>query len=127
MKDWTRDEAISYMLQTCIITEDGAVAEVERRIAWPGQALAYKICQLKISELRAKAENQLGAAFDIKAFHDGILKTGPLPLDVLEIKMDEWINTLKNSYLKKSLINNLTQFLEYWSGGIMPAHSMRGI
>lgn len=80
------------MMENSSISETEAAAEIERYIAWPGQALSYKIGQLKISEMRAKAENKLGSKFDIKAFHNEILKDGALPLDVLDIKIDEWIN-----------------------------------
>jgi uncharacterized protein (DUF885 family) len=73
------------------LTEDKVIAEVERYIAIPGQATAYKIGQLKILELRHKAERELGARFSIRDFHDEILKNGALPLDVLERKIDEWI------------------------------------
>ncbi len=67
------------------------VNEVDRYIVWPGQALAYKIGQLKISAIRAKAEKVLGSKFDIRTFHDELLKDGALPLDLLEAKMDAWI------------------------------------
>lgn len=95
-KEWTREEALKFMLENCAITETDAIAEIERYIAWPGQALAYKIGQLKISALRLKAEEKLGAKFDIITFHDEVLKDGALPLDVLEIKMDEWIDSINN-------------------------------
>ena len=72
-------------------TESGAASEVDRYIAVPAQALGYKIGQLKISAIRAKAEKTLGARFDIRKFHDELLRDGALPLDVLEIKMDVWI------------------------------------
>ena len=90
-KGWSREKALQFMLDNIAITKTDAVAEVERYIAIPGQALAYKIGQLKITEIRTKAQEKLGAKFDIKAFHDEILKDGALPLDVLETKMDEWI------------------------------------
>ena len=80
------------MLENSAISKTDAIAEVERYIALPAQALAYKIGQLKISEIRAKAEKKLDSKFEIKAFHDEILRDGALPLNVLEIKMDEWIN-----------------------------------
>ena len=67
------------------------VSEVDRYIAWPGQALAYKIGQLKISELRARAEKAMGPRFDIRKFHDELLGDGALALDVLESKMESWI------------------------------------
>ena len=73
--------------------ESGAALEIDRYIAWPGQALAYKIGQLKISAIRAKAEKALGPRFDIRAFHDELLKDGALPLDLLETKMNIWIET----------------------------------
>ena len=79
------------MMEYSAITETDAVAEIERYIAMPGQALSYKIGELKIKELRKKAEENLGSQFSIKAFHDEILKDGALPLDVLETKMNEWI------------------------------------
>ena len=71
------------------------VNEIDRYIVWPGQALAYKIGQLKISELRAKAKQTLGDKFDIRDFHDELLKDGALPLDQLEIKMNTWIASQK--------------------------------
>ena len=66
-------------------------AEIDRYIVWPGQALAYKIGQLKITELRAKAKQALGDEFDVRDFHDELLKDGALPLDRLEVKMNAWI------------------------------------
>jgi uncharacterized protein (DUF885 family) len=90
-KGWTRDQAIEYMLTNSGMTRTDVVAEVDRYIAIPGQALAYKIGALKIQELRKKAEMRLGAKFDIKAFHDEVLNTGGLPLAVLEAKIDRWI------------------------------------
>ena len=77
------------------------VNEVDRYIVWPGQALSYKIGQLKISSIRAKAEKALGSKFDIRAFHDELLKDGALPLDLLEAKMDSWISSQqRQSFLK---------------------------
>ena len=72
-----------------------AVSETERYIAIPGQALAYKIGELKIKELRAKAEKELGSKFDIRGFHAEVLKDGSVPLDVLEAKVDAWISQQK--------------------------------
>lgn len=86
----TREQAIQYMMANEPINEQGATAEVERYMAWPGQALAYKTGQLKIQELRAKYEKQLGKKFDVRAFHDEILAGGAMPLVVLEKRMDAW-------------------------------------
>ncbi|MBX7527656.1 DUF885 domain-containing protein [Qipengyuania vesicularis] len=90
-KGWSRQQAIDFMLANSGLTETEVVAEVERYIAIPGQALAYKVGALKIQELRARAEAALGDDFDIKAFHTQVLDTGGLPLPVLEAKIDRWI------------------------------------
>jgi uncharacterized protein (DUF885 family) len=89
-KGWTRDQVIAYMRENDV-NEVVAQTETNRYIAWPGQALAYKMGQLKIRELRERARTQLGPRFDIKAFHDEILNGGPLPLDLLEERVDGWI------------------------------------
>ncbi|MBU7580243.1 MAG: DUF885 domain-containing protein [Porphyrobacter sp.] len=90
-KGWSRDQAIAYMLENSGMTRTDVVAEVDRYIAIPGQALAYKIGALKIQELRKRAETQLGKRFDIRAFHEQVLDTGGLPLTILEAKIDRWI------------------------------------
>lgn len=90
-KGWTREQAIEYGLTHSSTGTTRVTAEVERFIAIPSQALAYKIGQLKISELRARSEKALGSRFNIKAFHREILEDGALPLDVLETKIDQWI------------------------------------
>ena len=90
-KGWTREQAIRYMLDNSGVSETQATTEVERYIAMPGQALAYKIGQLKILELRARAEAALGSRFDLREFHAQVLMTGALPLAVLERKIDDWI------------------------------------
>jgi uncharacterized protein (DUF885 family) len=89
-KGMTREEAIKYMMENEPISEQGATAEIERYMAIPGQALSYKIGQLKIRELRSKYEQQMGTAFNLAGFHDEFLKDGGMPLDVLERKMDAW-------------------------------------
>ena len=90
-KDWSRDDAINLFLENTAKTQLDIENEVDRYIAWPGQALAYKIGQLKIMELRDKAKEILGEDFDIKTFHDHILSFGSIPLNVLEEKVDEFI------------------------------------
>jgi uncharacterized protein (DUF885 family) len=90
-KGWGRDQAIQYMLANSAMGRTDATSEVERYIAIPGQALAYKIGQLKILELRQRARDALGARFDIRDFHAQVLDTGALPLTVLERKIDDWI------------------------------------
>jgi uncharacterized protein (DUF885 family) len=91
-KGMTREDAIKYMMDNEPISEQGAVAEIERYMAIPGQALSYKIGQLKILELRKKAEAELGDKFNIALYHDEVLKYGPLPLDVFENIINKWID-----------------------------------
>jgi uncharacterized protein (DUF885 family) len=86
-KGWTREHAIDYLGGPTLNNE----REVERYMVWPGQALAYKIGQLKFLGLRRRAEAALGARFDVRAFHDELLRDGAMPLSVLEEKMDRWI------------------------------------
>ncbi len=90
-KGWTRQQAIDFFKDNAAKTELDIINEIDRYIAWPGQALAYKIGQLKILEIRAKAERTLGDRFDIRAFHDALLGGGALPLLVLETRMDHWL------------------------------------
>ena len=90
-KGWTRQQTIDYMLANSPAEMTRAVSEAERFAAIPGQALAYKIGQLKIVELRKRAEQALGKKFDLRAFHDEVLKDGAVPLEVLELKIDRWI------------------------------------
>lgn len=94
-KGWTREQVIAYMKANSATTDTEAVSEAERYIAIPGQALAYKIGELKILELRARAEEALGDRFDIKAFHAEVLEDGSLPLSVLEAKLDRFIAARK--------------------------------
>src|SRR5262249_3429259 len=91
-KGWTRDQVIAYMRENDV-NEVVAQTETNRYIARPGQALAYKMGQLKIRELRERTQKQLGPRFDLKAFHDEILNGGPLPLDLREERVDAWIKT----------------------------------
>ena len=90
--DWSRQDAINYFLNNSAKTKQDVLNEVDRYINWPGQALAYKIGQLKILELKANAELAFGDSFDIKDFHHEVLKRGALPLDTLEKYINEWID-----------------------------------
>lgn len=94
-KGWSREQAIDFMLENSGMTRTEVVAEVERYIAIPSQALAYKIGALKIQELRKRAADALGDDFDIREFHAQVLNTGGLPLAILEQKIDRWIETQK--------------------------------
>jgi len=90
-RGWTREQAIEYALQNSSVAETYAASEVERFMAIPGQALAYKIGQMKLAELRRRAEAELGPRFDVRAFHRAVLEDGALPLGVLEAKIERWI------------------------------------
>jgi len=90
-KGWTRKQAIDYMQANSGLSMNNITSEVDRYISWPGQALAYKTGELKIRELRAKAETALGANFDVRTFHDKILENGAVPLSVLEKMIDDWL------------------------------------
>ncbi|MBV9931954.1 MAG: DUF885 domain-containing protein [Alphaproteobacteria bacterium] len=94
-KGWSRDQAIQYMLDNSAMSKTDATAEVERYIAIPGQALAYKVGQLTIRRLRTRAEQALGPKFDLRAFHAQVLMSGALPMAVLERKIDDWIAARK--------------------------------
>lgn len=96
-KGWSRQRAIDYFLANAPKTEQDVVNEIDRYIAWPGQALAYKIGQLRISELRARAERELGERFDLRDFNDAVLATGSVPLAVLERHMEDWIAARKRA------------------------------
>jgi prolyl oligopeptidase len=97
-KGWTRQQAIDFFKANAAKTELDIVNEIDRYIAWPGQALAYKVGQLKILEIRDKAERALGNNFDVRAFHDALLGSGALPLQVLETHMSRWLTEqLKNA------------------------------
>lgn len=92
---WTRDEAVRFFRENSALSEHNINTEVDRYISWPGQALGYKMGELKILELRARAEKILGADFDIRAFHDAVLANGSLPLPILEQKIDNFIEKSK--------------------------------
>ena len=94
-KRWTREQAIKYVEDNSADAPGGIVKAIERYIIFPGQATAYMVGRLKISELRDKAQKALGKKFDVRGFHDTVLKSGPVPLDVLEEQVDAWIATQK--------------------------------
>ena len=96
-RGWSREQVIAYMLENSATSETDAVAEAERYMAWPGQALAYKIGAMKIQALRQRAQSELGDRFDIRQFHAEVLKDGAVPLDVLEAKVDRWIAEKKKA------------------------------
>ena len=91
----TREEAIAYMMSHEALNEQAVTAEIERYMAMPGQALAYKTGELKIKELRDKYKQQLGTKFSLTSFHDAILKGGSMPLSVFETYMDQWAASQK--------------------------------
>jgi uncharacterized protein (DUF885 family) len=95
VKGWSRARAIQYFLENTPRQELDLTNEVDRYIVHPGQALGYKVGQLKIRQLRTRAETALGARFDVRAFHDAVLLQGSLPLDVLERRIDAWIAVQK--------------------------------
>jgi len=90
-KGWTRQQAIDFFRENTGKTDQDITVEVDRYIVWPGQALAYKLGQLKIRELRTRAEKTLGNEFDTRSFHDAVLEEGAMPLDILEAHMDAWL------------------------------------
>jgi len=101
-KKWTREQVVQYMRDHSSQNEAYFQAEADRYIAWPGQALAYKIGQLTILRLREKARTELGDRFDIRAFHDELLGAGALPMDVLEQRINAWIARVKSSAGKQA-------------------------
>ena len=90
-KHWSRDKMVEYFHRYTAMDEPNVQSEVDRYIAWPGQALAYKLGQLEILRLREEARQKLGGKFDLRAFHDEIVGSGPLPLDVLHTEVEAWI------------------------------------
>jgi uncharacterized protein (DUF885 family) len=94
-KGWSREQAIQYFKENAAKTEHDITVEIDRYIVWPGQALAYKLGELKIKELRAYAMKELGAKFDVRTFHDAILENGAIPLSVLETHIKEWVAAQK--------------------------------
>lgn len=95
--DWSREQAIKYFEENTGNPPHDIVVEVDRYIVWPSQALGYKIGQLKIRQLRTDAEKELGANFDLRAFHDEVLKNGALPMSVLETHLKGWVAKRKGA------------------------------
>jgi uncharacterized protein (DUF885 family) len=94
-KGWSRDQALQFMRENTALSEHEITTEIDRYISWPGQALSYKLGEIKIRELRKKAEISLGDKFDIRAFHDKLLSLGSVPLSVLESEVLAWIEEVK--------------------------------
>lgn len=94
-KHWSRQQMVDFFREHTAMDDQNIETEVDRYIAWPAQALSYKMGQMKIIELRGKAHRELGEKFDLRKFHDAVLDQGPLPLDLLEAKIDEWISAQK--------------------------------
>jgi uncharacterized protein (DUF885 family) len=92
---WSRDQVVEYMRNSHAVDEPTIQSETDRYISWPAQACSYKLGQLKMRELRTRAEKQLGAAFDIRKFHDEVLAGGSLPLDLLDARITRWISAQK--------------------------------
>jgi uncharacterized protein (DUF885 family) len=90
---WSREQMVEYFHRYTAMDEPNIQSEVDRYIAWPGQALAYKLGQLEILKLRQEARQKLGDKFDIRAFHDEVLGNGALPLDVLDSEVNTWIDS----------------------------------
>ncbi len=99
-KGWTRQQALDYFAKTMPKSPTEIAIEVDRYITWPGQALAYKVGQLKFKELRVRAQSELGEHFEVREFHDELLRHGSLPMDVLEKSMNNWIDTQKSKIPK---------------------------
>ncbi len=94
-KHWTRQQMVDFFHEHSSIDETNIQSEVDRYIAWPAQALGYKMGQLKLLELRARAQSALGTKFDIRKFHDLVIDSGALPLNVLDQRVNDWIATQK--------------------------------
>ncbi|MDX1999634.1 MAG: DUF885 family protein, partial [Thermoanaerobaculia bacterium] len=92
---WTRQQSIDYLAANTALSLHECTTETDRYISWPGQALSYKIGELKIRELRKRAERELGTKFDVRAFHDVVLGSGSVPLPVLETNIDRFIARVK--------------------------------
>ncbi|MBV8051514.1 MAG: DUF885 domain-containing protein, partial [Acidobacteriaceae bacterium] len=96
-KKWSRQQMVDFFHAHSAVDEPDVQSETDRYIAWPGQALGYKVGQLKIIELRERAKKELGGRFDLRSFHDEVLDAGALPLDVLDERITEWIGGQQKS------------------------------
>ena len=94
-KGWSRDQALHFLAENTALSLHEVKTEIDRYIGWPGQALAYKMGELKIRALRKRAEEALGPRFDVREFHDAVLRNGSVPLDVLEAQIDAYIASAK--------------------------------
>ncbi len=106
-KGWTREQAIQFMAENSSLAETDIVAEVERYMVWPGQALGYKVGQLELTSLRKKAEAALDQTFDLKAWHSAVLRDGAMPLDVLTAKLERWVSARAKTHAVAPAINGL--------------------
>lgn len=104
-KHWTRQQVVDYFHANSGTDEPTVQIETDRYIAWPAQALGYKIGQLKFIELRERAKKELGSKFDIRSFHDELLDGGALPLDLLEVRINGWIDEQKRGGSKAATAN----------------------
>ena len=95
-QQWSEERAVTYFINNSAQAEGAIRSEIQRYITWPGQATAYKIGMMKFQELRFNAESVLGNSFDIRAFHDGVLGAGALPLPLLESRVDHWIEQVQS-------------------------------
>jgi uncharacterized protein (DUF885 family) len=103
-KGWSRDQVVEYFRNAHVVDEPEVQAETDRYIAWPAQALSYKLGQLKFRELRERAQKELGAKFDIRTFHDEMLNGGVLPLDLLDQRTESWIKAQKGEGAEKAAL-----------------------
>ncbi len=94
-RDWSREQAVRYMQENSSLADTDIAAEVDRYIVWPGQALGYKLGDMRIQAMRREYAAQLGPRFDVREFHWQILKDGALPLDLLEAKLDRWAESVR--------------------------------
>ncbi len=100
-RGWSREQAVSYLRDRAALSPAFIEGEIDRYIGWPAQALGYKLGELRIRALRARAESELGARFDLREFHDAILRPGPMPLDLLEREIERWIGAQRSTPVRR--------------------------